>query len=83
MKPLRWTARRGFSLIEMLCVMVIIAILMAMLMPAIMRAFQKAKGMAEEVESSGVFELLLKSTRSYCASTTNYQFSAKTDFTDK
>lgn len=63
--------------------MVIIAILMAMLMPAIMRAFQKAKGMSEEIESYGVFELLLKSTRHYCARSTNYQFNAKADFADK
>ena len=73
----------GTTLVELACVMVIIAILMSLLLPAVARGYRKAKGMAEEIEVEAVAELLLASTRAYCAGTPRYQFSAKTDFADK
>ncbi|HWH68112.1 MAG TPA: type II secretion system protein [Candidatus Sulfotelmatobacter sp.] len=74
---------RGVTLIELLCVIAIIAILASLLLPAANRAYQRAKGMAEEVEAPAIAELLVTSTRGYCAGTPKYRFVSKADFADK
>jgi prepilin-type N-terminal cleavage/methylation domain-containing protein len=74
---------RGFSLIELLCVMAIIAILLSLLMPALFRAYHRVKDMADEQEAPVIAHLMQKSSVAYCRTNPQFRFSAKNDFADK
>jgi type II secretory pathway pseudopilin PulG len=71
------------TLIELLGVLVIISILASLLVPAIFRAYHRVKGTAEEIEAPEIASMLVRSTRSYCASHAEYRFDSKSDLTDK
>jgi prepilin-type N-terminal cleavage/methylation domain-containing protein len=73
----------AFTLIELLCVIAIIAILFSMLLPAVAGAYRRAKAMSEEVEESGVAELLRDEVRRYCSGRAQYQFETKMDLENK
>jgi prepilin-type N-terminal cleavage/methylation domain-containing protein len=59
--------RRGFSLIELLCVMAIIGILVGLMMGPIGRAFRKARGFKAEMETPAHVERLTDGMRKFAA----------------
>ena len=50
-------SRRGFSLIEILCVMAIIGILVSLMLPAFARALRKARGLGNHLGGSGGIQM--------------------------
>jgi prepilin-type N-terminal cleavage/methylation domain-containing protein len=50
MKPRRHKARRAFSLVEMLVVIVIIGILFALMLPVLAKAVSKARSLGRPVD---------------------------------
>jgi len=49
--------RRGFSLVEILCVMAIIGILVSLMLPAFARALRKARGLGDHLGGSGGIQM--------------------------
>jgi prepilin-type N-terminal cleavage/methylation domain-containing protein len=77
------TRRKGFSLMELLCVMTIIAILSSLLLPAVFRAYARIKGQVELIEAPEIAHMLKQETRNYCAANPKYQFDCKVDLVGK
>jgi len=74
---------QALTLIELLCVMVIISILVSLLLPTVSRAYLKARSMSEEFEAPEIADLVVLSSRNYCAQVPQYRFESKSDFATK
>jgi hypothetical protein len=54
-----------------------------MLLPAVMRAYLRAKEFDEDMEGPSIIEMIKKESRTYCVGHPKFQFTSKTDFSDK
>ncbi|MGH7969940.1 MAG: type II secretion system protein [Limisphaerales bacterium] len=76
-------ARRGVTLIELLCVLVILGILASLLLPALLGAYNRARALEDEWNAEAVLEMLQKEIRGYCAAHAQYNFNDKYELADK
>jgi prepilin-type N-terminal cleavage/methylation domain-containing protein len=51
------SARKGFTLVEMLCVLTIIAILVSLMLPAMVKALRKARGLGGHLGGPGGIQM--------------------------
>ena len=76
-------ARAAVSLIELLCVIAIISILASLLLPTVLRAYLRAREFDEEMEGASIIAMIRTESHNYCVGHPAFQFSSKTDFTQK
>ncbi|MBI2947537.1 MAG: type II secretion system protein [Verrucomicrobia bacterium] len=67
MDNLRRPKRRGFSLIELLCVIAILAILASLLASSVLRAYRRVKQMQTSLEAPGLADLVEKKLKDFFA----------------
>jgi prepilin-type N-terminal cleavage/methylation domain-containing protein len=66
------TRRRAFSLIELLCVMLVIGILASLLLSAVMAAYGRAKRMQREFDGPVLVEQVRDRLTSFCETQPTY-----------
>lgn len=76
-------ARTGFSVIELLCVLIVASILVSLLGYAVTNGYRKSRAVAIETGSAAIRDYLLEGCHAYCANHPAYQFASAQDFTDK
>ncbi len=78
--PQRASARRGFSLIELLCVLAIISILASLLLTAVSRAYRRVKRFGGEMNAPAYIDQIRSRTLVYFEHTTSYPELGRDEF---